>query len=166
MTWVVYVVVQFYHWFKFSFFLFQTRYHVIIIHYHTQKQKKRKFEPRIKLNHNIYIFSIYLMMMARDWLNFPLEMSLLGNSYPPNYSLTTSTPNQQQTKIIQHSVRKTSPETLLVKVPSLCGHFHSFSRFCFTKFHLRLLTCVNACRFPAFIHIKEKPTHMHYLKST
>ena len=34
-------------WFKFSFLLFQTQYHVIIIHYHTQKQKKRKFEPRI-----------------------------------------------------------------------------------------------------------------------
>ena len=46
------VVVQFYPWFKFSFLLFQTHYHVIIIHYHTQKQKKRKFEPRIKLNHN------------------------------------------------------------------------------------------------------------------
>ena len=50
----VYVVVQFYPWFKFSFLLFQTHYHVIIIHYHTQKQKKRKFEPRIKLSHNIY----------------------------------------------------------------------------------------------------------------
>ena len=25
-------------------------------HFHTQKQKKRKFEPRIKLNHNIYHF--------------------------------------------------------------------------------------------------------------
>ena len=49
----VYVVVQFYPWLKFSFLLFQTHYHVIIIHYHTQKQKKRKFEPRIKLNHNI-----------------------------------------------------------------------------------------------------------------
>ena len=47
------VVVQFYPWFKFSFLLFQTHYHVIIIHYHTQKQKKRKSEPRIKLNHNI-----------------------------------------------------------------------------------------------------------------
>ena len=50
---VVYVVVQFYPWFKFSFLLFQTHHHVIIIHYHTQKQKESKFEPRIKLNHNI-----------------------------------------------------------------------------------------------------------------
>ena len=48
-------MVQLYPWFKFSFLLFQTHYHIIIIHYHTQKQKKRKFEPRIKLNHNIYI---------------------------------------------------------------------------------------------------------------
>ena len=47
------VVVLFYPWFKFSFLLFQTNYHVIIIHYHTQKQKKGKLEPRIKLNHNI-----------------------------------------------------------------------------------------------------------------
>ena len=52
---VYYVVVQFYPWFKFSFPFFQPHDHVIIIHYHTQKQKKRKFEPRIKLNHNIYI---------------------------------------------------------------------------------------------------------------
>ena len=51
----IYVVVQFYPWFKFSFLLFQTHYRVIIIHYLTQKQKKRKFEPRIKLNHDIYI---------------------------------------------------------------------------------------------------------------
>ena len=48
-------MVQFHPWFEFSFLLFQTHYHVIIIHYHAQKQKKRKFEPRIKLNHNIYI---------------------------------------------------------------------------------------------------------------
>ena len=47
-------MVQFYPWFKFSFLLFQTHYHVIIIHHHTQKQKKRKFEPRIKLNQNRY----------------------------------------------------------------------------------------------------------------
>ena len=29
---------------------------LIIIHYNTQKQKKIKFEPRITLNHNIYIY--------------------------------------------------------------------------------------------------------------
>ena len=27
----------------------------IIMHYHSQKQRKIKIEPRIKLNHNIYI---------------------------------------------------------------------------------------------------------------
>ena len=27
---------------------------LIIIHYHTKKQRKIKFEPKIKLNHNIY----------------------------------------------------------------------------------------------------------------
>ena len=42
-------MVQFYAWFKFSFLLFQTHYHVIIIHYHTHKQKKRKFEPKDKI---------------------------------------------------------------------------------------------------------------------
>ena len=46
----------------------------------------------------VYMFSVYLMMMARDWLNFPSEMSLLEDSYPPNYSLTTSIPSQQQKK--------------------------------------------------------------------
>ena len=51
------VVVQFYPWFKFSFLLFQTHYHVIIIHYHTQKQKTRKFEPRINLNHNTSLYN-------------------------------------------------------------------------------------------------------------
>ena len=45
----VYIVVQFYPWFKFSFLFFC--FQLIIIHYHTQKQQKRKFEPRIKLNH-------------------------------------------------------------------------------------------------------------------
>ena len=30
---------------------------VIIIHYHTPKQREIKFKPRIKLNHNIYIFA-------------------------------------------------------------------------------------------------------------
>ena len=45
---IVYVVVQFYPWFKPYFPLFQTP-------YHTQKQRKMKFKSRIKLNHNIYI---------------------------------------------------------------------------------------------------------------
>ena len=59
-------MVQFYPWFKFSFLLFQTNYHVIIIHYHTQKQKKRKFEPRIKLNHNIYMHAGKMSQRAEN----------------------------------------------------------------------------------------------------
>ena len=46
----------FYPWFKFYFLVFQTHYHVIIIHYHTQKQKTIEFEPRIKLNYNVHVF--------------------------------------------------------------------------------------------------------------
>ena len=38
----VYVVVQFYPWFKFSFVLFQTDCHIIIVHYHTVPKNKRK----------------------------------------------------------------------------------------------------------------------------
>ena len=50
----IYVVVQFYPWFKFSFLLFlgMVMYDNNMIM--SLKQKKRKFEPRIKLNHNIY----------------------------------------------------------------------------------------------------------------
>ena len=51
----IYVVVQFYPWFKFSVLLFlgMVMYDNNMIM--SLKQKKRKFEPRIKLNHNIYI---------------------------------------------------------------------------------------------------------------
>ena len=51
----IYVVVQFYPWFKFSFLLFlgMEMYDNGMIM--SLKQKKRKFEPRIKLNHNIYM---------------------------------------------------------------------------------------------------------------
>ena len=47
----VYVVVQFYPWFKFFFFCFGYGNLMIM----SLKEKKKKFEPRIKLNHNIYI---------------------------------------------------------------------------------------------------------------
>ena len=48
-------MVQFYPWFKFSFLLFlgMVMYDNNMIM--SLKQKKRKFEPRIKLNHNIYM---------------------------------------------------------------------------------------------------------------
>ena len=42
---LVHVVVQFYRWFNFYFLLFQTHYHIIIIHYNTKKQRKIKIEP-------------------------------------------------------------------------------------------------------------------------
>ena len=64
----IYVVVQFYSWFKFSF-LFS--YKLNIIHYHTQKQKKIKFKPGIKLNHNIYITQKFRShWLARCWIAF------------------------------------------------------------------------------------------------
>ena len=51
----IYVVVQFYPWFKFSFLLFlgMVMYDNNMIM--SLKQKKRKIEPTIKLNHNIYL---------------------------------------------------------------------------------------------------------------
>ena len=50
----MYVVVQFYPWFKFSFVLLlgMVMYDNNMIM--SLKQKKRTFEPRIKLNHNMY----------------------------------------------------------------------------------------------------------------
>ena len=53
------VVVQFYPWFKFSFLLFlgMVMYDNNMIM--SLKQKKRKFEPRIKLSHNISNSFIY-----------------------------------------------------------------------------------------------------------
>ena len=47
----VYVVVQFYPWFKFYFLLFWGM--VIYMMIMSLKQKKLKFKPRIKLNHNV-----------------------------------------------------------------------------------------------------------------
>ena len=31
-------------------------FNLIIIHYHTPKEREIKFKPRIKLNHNIYMY--------------------------------------------------------------------------------------------------------------
>ena len=47
----LYVVVQFYPWFKFSFLLFlgMVMYMIMIL-----KQKNIEFDARMKLNHNIY----------------------------------------------------------------------------------------------------------------
>ena len=65
----VYVVVQFYPWFKFSFLLFlgMVMYDNNMIM--SLKQKKRKFEPRIKLNHNIYLYSdVHAVVVWFFWL--------------------------------------------------------------------------------------------------
>ena len=50
----VYVVVEFYPWFKFCFPLFQT--HYLTLSY--SKTKKINFKPRKKLNHNKYIHHV------------------------------------------------------------------------------------------------------------
>ena len=47
----IYVVVQFYPWFKFYFLLFQTHYHTLLL---PKTKKKRKFKARIKLNHDLF----------------------------------------------------------------------------------------------------------------
>ena len=61
---LIYVVVHFYPWLKFSFLLF-----LGMVMYDNNmimrlKQKKKKFEPRIKLNHNIYTKAI-----TKDYYN-------------------------------------------------------------------------------------------------
>ena len=49
--WNVYVVIQFYLWFKFYFPLFWG----MVMYGNEFKQREIKFKQRIKLNHNIYI---------------------------------------------------------------------------------------------------------------
>ena len=69
-----YVVVQFYPWFKFSFLLFlgMVMYDNNMI---MSLKQKKKFEPRIKLNHNIYIILIeiiillYFNIIISTWMN-------------------------------------------------------------------------------------------------
>ena len=47
----IYVVVQFYPWFKFYFLLFQTHYHTLLL---PKTKKKRKFKARMTLNHDVF----------------------------------------------------------------------------------------------------------------
>ena len=56
----MYVVVQFHPWFKFSFLLFLSTKCIIM----SLKQREIKFEPRIKLNHNIYNITV-----VNTWLH-------------------------------------------------------------------------------------------------
>ena len=63
----IYVVVQFYPWFKFSFLLFQTHYHVIIIHYLTQKPKKiNLIKDKIEPQHRVVAKEI-ARWLKRKW---------------------------------------------------------------------------------------------------
>ena len=61
-------MVQFYPWFKFSFLLFlgMVMYDNNMIT--SLKQKKRKFEPRIKLNHNIYMYEDFCCLQCSDMI--------------------------------------------------------------------------------------------------
>ena len=71
----IYVVVQFYLWFKFSFLLFlgMVMYDNNMIM--SLKQKKRKFEARIKLNHNIYIVqSSFKWSLQGTFVKFDTKM--------------------------------------------------------------------------------------------
>ena len=55
-------------WFDFilgSNFIFLC-FKLIIIHYHTPKQRKMKFEPRIKLNHNIYSIVLVIFLHLKE----------------------------------------------------------------------------------------------------
>ena len=51
------VAVQFYPWFKFYFPLFWVWQCMVM----SLKQKELKFKPRIKLNHNIYMHTLFTM---------------------------------------------------------------------------------------------------------
>ena len=73
----IYVVVQFYPWFKFYSPLFQTHHHTLPY----PKQKKIKLKPRIKLNHNICDKSPRL---SRS----PLDMAPIISLF--SYMVTTS----------------------------------------------------------------------------
>ena len=53
----MYVVVQFYPWFKFYLILFLGK---VMYDIMSLKQKKMKIKPKIKLNHNIIIIIYHL----------------------------------------------------------------------------------------------------------
>ena len=99
---VIYVEVQFYRWFKFSFLLFQAHYHTLP-HPETKEKKiqtNHKIEPQhIRLHSNnimekirlIFIltrsgFTIYHMLhfLFLQWV-LPRVPSLQGKSFPPTW---------------------------------------------------------------------------------
>ena len=66
----IYVVVQFYPWFKFYSPLFQTHHHTLPY----PKTKEIKFKPRIKLNHN----SVNSPTLSRSLLDIATIISLFS----------------------------------------------------------------------------------------
>ena len=80
---LVCVVVQFYPWFKFSFLFF-----FVMVMYDNNmimslKQKKRKFEPSIKLNHNMCIH----LPLSRS-IERTVKVTVENFSKPPCYDVT------------------------------------------------------------------------------
>ena len=90
-------------WFKFIlglnfiFFCFK----VIIIHYRTQKQKKIKFEPRIKLNHNIYMKTRF---SKQRWRNVRMARIVVLNDSVLQGSLSNHCSNTPDTSDVKLNI--------------------------------------------------------------
>ena len=77
----VFVVVHFYHRFKIFFLLFlgMVMYDNNMIR--SLKQKKRNFEPRIKLNHNMYIYMyVFLFFFVGEKVSYRYIISFFEKS--------------------------------------------------------------------------------------
>ena len=94
------VVVQFYPWFKFYFLLFFG-----IVMYDNNmimslKQKKRKFEPRIKLNHNICTGAVFMCWVedisragcCTRFINYAVQVTRKYLSFSQNGTFGTKVP--------------------------------------------------------------------------
>ena len=78
------VIFMFMLWFNFISLCFK----LIIIHYHTPKQREIKFEPRIKLNHNIYMFGEYSLTLRKytmGWRSCKIEGVNAGYFFYPTW---------------------------------------------------------------------------------
>ena len=71
----VYIVVQFYHWFKFYFLLFQTHCHTLP--YPNAKEKKISTKDKIEPQHMIYYASQSMRRTFSD--NMELHALYVGN---------------------------------------------------------------------------------------
>ena len=71
LSWSSLAILQYMLWFSFilglNFISFCFK--LVIIHYRTRKQREIKFEPSIKLNHNIFINTKMLMLITSQSLN-------------------------------------------------------------------------------------------------